>query len=165
MNLEYISGLFDGEGNINMSRGHSQICITNTCREVLEEIQQFLRMGEIYQREKIQNRKECYNLRIFRRKEVEDFINLILPKVIIKKNELLKLKEHLKNNPQKHFPIFWSKEEIKILSKLYFEGKTWKEIGRALGRSYGSIRGGFKSYGKEFGYPKSGEKFVPKKFL
>lgn len=163
ISLDYIAGVFDGEGNINYSCKHYQIVITNTNLEMLEQVQSFLNMGKIYTRKKVGMNKICFMYRIFKREEVCKFIEIFLPRVLIKRQDLEKIQEYLKNNPQVLFPKSWRKEEIETLQSLYFKDITWENIAKNLDRSKGSIRGALGKYVK--GYPKSGDKYIPKKFI
>jgi DNA-binding NarL/FixJ family response regulator len=43
--------------------------------------------------------------------------------------------------PRKLGPAYWTREEIEDVRRMYLEGKTFKQIGRRMGRSRASIAG------------------------
>ncbi len=95
MNLNYVSGFFDGEGSLSIfvkkderynTGFHVSVRINMTQKDsvVLYRIKKFMKMGNIT----FNRCYELYEYNITRIKDVEKFINLIKDKVIVKKNEL-----------------------------------------------------------------------------
>ena len=88
MTPEYIAGFFDGEGCVSTfihPRRNTRIALSMTQKkpEVLHEIQRFLGYGKVY----VDNRGTSH-LRILGRQNAKDFIRLIYPRTIVKREEL-----------------------------------------------------------------------------
>jgi hypothetical protein len=142
VSIEYIAGLFDGEGNpYIVLKKYPKICITitNTNKEVLEIIQRTLGYGKVKERSLPKNRinwSRCYCFRIGHRQEAKDFLKRIIPYLIIKKAECekgLKIIEEFqyKNADLKQIPA-------KIV-KNYHKHFSIREIAILLNISIGSV--------------------------
>lgn len=156
MSLDYIAGFFDGEGNTNLWGRQYNIIFNNTNLETLKEIQQFLKVGKIYNhgdtgksspRWGIKSRKPCYILKIGRRDDAKRVATLLLPRVIIKKEALEKLLRKLEEHPPVRSP--WTSERIKKLLQLYIMRKSRKEMSKILNCSEMSIKGALTRYVKD----------------
>jgi intein-encoded DNA endonuclease-like protein len=102
---DYIAGFFDGEGSIlfkkhNDKRGCSYIeinvFITSCNKEVLEEIQNYLKCGSITETgNHKQGYKHCYRLYIYKQSEMLSVLKQLLPCLIVKKEEAVKAIEFI----------------------------------------------------------------------
>lgn len=146
--LGYIAGIIDGEGYIKAKYlpknkhdpNQAFIGITNTNLEMLMHLQKLLKAGFITnKRNKHRGHyKPVHSLVIRRREDVEWLANLLKEKLIIKKNELENLLEHLSKFPLKRTIHFWRKDEIKFLLDNY-KKMSYKEIAEKLNRSQDSV--------------------------
>lgn len=88
LQLAYISGFFDGDGCISgrSEKGHrrANISIHQKRPEILHWIQKSLGMGHLYHN----FTSDLWSWRIAGKKDIEKFIDLILPYSIVKKREL-----------------------------------------------------------------------------
>lgn len=100
MNLDYIAGLFDGEGHIKshiyQRNGNHRGCacyigISNNNKDVLDNIQKFLGYGSVvfngFCSGEEHNPSYCYH--IMNKKDIKHFIELIKDRVVIKREECL----------------------------------------------------------------------------
>lgn len=93
LNLDYIAGFIDGEGCISASTRGLRLIITNTNKEILEEIQEYFGEGKLIGRIRVkirgQNdnyRKKCYQLVLWNR-HAERVLLLLIPHLRLKKKE------------------------------------------------------------------------------
>lgn len=115
IDYSYIAGFFDGEGNLNVSflkpkTYQLTIRIYSTNREILEKINDFVKIGHIYKK----NRKEkrdlsiCYEFVIFKKKDCLSFLKNIFPYSNIKKEQIMYLLNNfyfIKNNNNINFDL------------------------------------------------------------
>ena len=143
MNWDYVAGLFDGEGSIQIknypdtSRGRGiSVCIGITDGEVLKQLQEFLELqkikSHIYQRTipRGKERKPIQWWKISSKWEATKFLEAIKDKAIIKKDkiiEALKFRENLKA-----FTRPFNNQELDLIGQWTAEGKTLAEIAKLL---------------------------------
>ena len=92
MDWSYISGFFDGEGNINLIKVKTSLNGTNQLSvmiriyqqdaEVLKSIQSFLGFGKIY------SKRDLHELTFNKKSNVKFFLENIKDKVIVKKAQV-----------------------------------------------------------------------------
>jgi len=86
MNIGYISGFFDGEGTLNISNNRWRISIPQTHYRVLDEIRKFVGFGSIYKtKKKKEHHKDAWVYTITNSKDVLEFLIMIEPFLIVKK--------------------------------------------------------------------------------
>ncbi len=115
MDLSYIAGFFDGEGNfkttrIKMKNGNIahqiQIRLTNVNKEILEKIKEFLGYGHITKRIRTNDWSDIYNLIISKKKETFNFLQKIKDLLIEKKPQAEFLLENFDFNVGKNNMYF-----------------------------------------------------------
>lgn len=164
MNWDYIAGFFDGEGCLtvaNRKRGgiKYQISISQCQKEVLEEIKNFTKVGNVYEANHRGNRnwkpvwKKAFSFRISKRKDILFFIENIKDRIIVKREEILNKKITLENLDRiklnKHEKI---RENLKICKIMRDNKIQWEEIGKKIGKSSECARCFFKDYKKNEEY-------------
>ena len=143
MSWQYIAGFMDGEGNISKSwtirknkrsKDYVKINIGNTDKKVLEMIQSFIGYGKIYTRTKFTSpltKKTQFNLLICRINDCKDFLEHIIPYLVIKLRDAIKALNYIKANPK----VFGtkgcsgSKEQILAYKRKYYQEhkELWKK--------------------------------------
>jgi hypothetical protein len=102
MNVGYISGFFDGEGTLSTSCNRWRISIPQTNYLVLDEIRKFVGFGSIYKtKKKKEHHKDAWVYTITNSKDVLDFLIMIEPFIIVKKefiNEQINILKNKKIN-------------------------------------------------------------------
>ena len=155
MNWAYIAGFFDGEGYVSFktarylktTRWYGVIIgFSNTNRQVLEEIQKFLRVTNHISTGKIGNypgsKKPCYTLLIQDHKAVLRIAKKLVKKCIIKKSALQRVIGFIENKK-------WLKRcpDVEVLKELYFNQKmTCSEIAEKHGVCLHTICRAFKKH-------------------
>lgn len=143
ISIEYIAGLFDGEGHItchvysrygNRKSGMS-VCvgISNNFKDVLYKVQDFLNMGQVILNNKqtdIRSTTYCYH--ILNKNDVEKFLNLVKEYLIIKKEECLLALDMLQITKKFRRGIKIPKEKLITLVDMSIEmiKKRSERIGR-----------------------------------
>jgi hypothetical protein len=101
MDWGYITGFFDGEGNINIIKNkkknsyYIQIRLYSTNKEVLEKIKEYIKMGNVITRiRKNPHHNPINELTITNKKEANLFLKNVRANCIIKK----KIVEYLLSN-------------------------------------------------------------------
>lgn len=139
MNVSYIAGLFDGEGCIYGRVGHFlrfAVSITNTNEKVLQEVKTFLGYGKIRRRyDGHPKHLPIYTWIIHHRVDVDKFLNLLLPHLIVKREEAEQLLREIKNhgyrNSLRDVPI-------EVLRK-YHKHMTVREMAKIFGVAHSTI--------------------------
>jgi predicted DNA-binding protein YlxM (UPF0122 family) len=137
INWSYVAGFFDGDGSISFSKTQRQwlITIINKNKEVLSQIQKFIKFGKIYSYDV--NRLQIHMMNI------PLFINNILDESIVHKSKLIKSFDELKD--REWYPNYklkkFSKEELKLLlEKMYYKDKlSIRKIAQGFGVTYNAI--------------------------
>jgi len=132
MNWDYLAGIFDGEGSI-MYKPNGGVCfqISNTNREVLEEIKKFLKGGYIrfYDR-KPGVWKPAGVYIITDHVKVLKILNKLKTRTIIKQTKVKEKINFIENK-------VWRNDILKInlikARKLKKEGLSYTQIGKELG--------------------------------
>lgn len=97
MNWEYIAGYFDADGNIHVAFNSKKVSfqaifrIYSTNKTVLEEIRNFVGLGNIYSRKDTINnpkRSICYEYIIGKKDEVKFVLDKINSHLIVKKLQI-----------------------------------------------------------------------------
>lgn len=84
----YVAGFFDGEGNLHMNEKTSmvQLRFDNTCKEVIREIQKFIRCGRMSNRGREKpHHKDRFRLTISNHSEALSVLEKMLPYLVVKK--------------------------------------------------------------------------------
>lgn len=142
MNRDYIAGFFDGEGSLTKYKNGYRIFVTQTNKEVLEEIQSFIKVGNIYEITKRKDHwKDCWMLSITNHKDVYHFLEEISSKLVIKRELADEARKNLRNNlkeiERKRVLLTNRKKKAKKLRK---KGLPYRQIGKILGIDWGYAR-------------------------
>ena len=141
MNLDYLSGFFDGEGSVGISKSKyenqigyrldPEINLRNTSFKLMKEIQEFLKSkfgleGLLQFRGGKDNHKDSWSLRFANLKAIEKFIGLFKGKAKLKEPQLLLLEEFVisrmgcekMKTPQNLGLYGYTKRDIEIYEEL-----------------------------------------------
>ncbi len=129
MNWEYLSGFIDGEGSIIIRPPRIRIYISNTHKEVLNQIKNFVECGNVFEvkRKLKSNWKKQYGWTICNHKEVLKILKELKNRLIIKKDLCEKAIVYIENKRWQKDYI--SKEELNKFKHLCSSRKIAKEIG------------------------------------
>ena len=142
MNWSYIAGFFDGEGTFSIKNGCVRISIPQTNKDVLNNIRNFVKAGNICEVNKRKPHwKDCWLYYITNQKDVYHFLINIKEKTIVKKEAIEKnlptIKEkNIKNKKNKIYRL----KRSSALIKLRNEGLSYREIGKRAGLDCGHAR-------------------------
>ena len=144
ISIEYIAGLFDGEGNPYIKFKPQKkylsimITITNTNKEVLEIIQKTLGYGKVKERSppKKINWSKSYCFRICHREEAKDFLRKIIPFLIIRREECEKVLEIIEGFPYRNASLKYISARM---IRNYHKHFSIREIAKLLKISVGSV--------------------------
>ena len=118
LNLDWIAGFFDGEGScyISVKRGTKRgsgrhrwqfgprIIITQKDKGILEKIKETLGMGRIIRSRNGNGDLKEYQWYIRKKQDFKKFIALMEERIVLKRRQLLLLKEYITLNPgRKHW--------------------------------------------------------------
>ena len=143
MNWDYIAGLFDGEGSVQIknypdrSQGRGiALVIGITDGDVLDGLQEFLQSkgikSSVYHRTVLRGkeRKPCQWWQISNKWDATEFLNAIKERVIVKRGKVL---EALAFRQQlSTFTRPFNQSELELIRGYTAEGKTLKEIANIL---------------------------------
>ncbi len=124
----YISGFFDGEGNISVNKQSLTLFarITNTNLDILKRIK-YMFKGEVYvHTEKSELRKKSWIWYISDRNDIKFFLEMILPYSTVKKSQILLGLEFLKNTTDARSSRGMSLEERKYREYMHHKFKEPK---------------------------------------
>ena len=98
--IGYLAGILDGEGCIYQTRrGYGHVIITNTNRECLNSIFKLTGIGMIYRLKKQRyGYTVAYQLRIYKMADVVELLSILLPVLIIKKEQARKMIKRLERS-------------------------------------------------------------------
>lgn len=97
MTWDYVAGFFDADGCIRIfyhynKQKYPRLQFTNTNKQVIEEIKNFLKTGHIYTHEpnpKYKNKHSTrYDLQVDKHEAIERIIRKLIPRTIVKKQRL-----------------------------------------------------------------------------
>ncbi len=121
--LGYVIGLFEGEGNISCRefRGimhnnpmalkrHAQITISNTKLELLEKVQEILKIGKVIKLKKRENYKQLYIWRLIKKREMFRFLKLIRKYLLVHKGKAELLIAYLESREKNYWNRHTEKE-------------------------------------------------------
>ena len=154
MTWQYIAGFFDGEGCLTIRKRSNykkgfyswelNICQSLKQSKVLDEIKIFLDREKIKSKiysSQSRNLGKCEMRRLIigRIREIKNFIDKVLPYLIVKKEKCEKfLNDYKRGVINKNACL--SLQDIEIIKKLVGEGENTVKIGKEIGSSYETIR-------------------------
>jgi len=143
MNWDYIAGFFDGEGCITHGRSKRyRIMISQTHKEVLESIRDFVGVGYVVEVAKRKSHwKDSWVFYIAKQEDSLKFLEKIVPGLIVKKQDaqeaIFALEERVKERKLQRERLLWRIAEAR---KLRNQGLTYREMGETLGIDFGYAR-------------------------
>ena len=140
----YLAGFLDGEGSIIIKPPRVRLYISNTNKEVLEKIREFVGCGSVYGinlKNKKENWNKPYGWTICFHKDVLRILKNLRGKLIIKKELCEKAIAYIENKRWHNF--YLSKEEL----LKYKELKSSRKLAKELGVSQFSVLKYLKRYG------------------
>ena len=142
MTWKYIAGFFDGEGSITHNKKGYRITISQTNKEVLNNIKNYTGVGNIFKNSKRRSHwKDSWVYYIAKQSDVFLFLKNILPYLIIKKNEANKTLPDLESSVNRiNKKIRERRIRIKKVKKLREQGLSYRQIGERLNIDYGYAR-------------------------
>jgi len=158
MNWDYVAGLFDGEGSIQLkkypdsSKGRGIVLVIGiTDRNVLDKLQEFLATqgikSYVYHRTTLRanETKPCQWWQISNKWDAVKFLHAIRDKSIVKQkriDEALEFRQKLTA-----FTRPFTHDELEKIKKLHFEGSTGAEIASEMGCGRSKITKAFNLLG------------------
>lgn len=130
MKWDYLAGFIDGEGSIIIKPPRVRIYISNTNKEILNEIKNFLKCGSVFEvKRKMSNTKwkKQYGWTICFHKDVLKILENLKDKLVIKKKLCEQAIEYIKNKRWQRY--YLSKEELKKFGNKDSSRKIAKELG------------------------------------
>lgn len=142
MDWNYIAGFFDGEATISKSGKRRRIGITQTNKQVLEEIKRFTKVGNVLVLKKRKSHwKDAWLYYVSSQKDVLFFLNKISNKLIVKRITVLDTIFFLRNRVRyletKKRKIL---ERKKLAKNLRGKGLSYRQIGKKLNIDWGYTR-------------------------
>ncbi|MFA6526072.1 MAG: LAGLIDADG family homing endonuclease [Candidatus Buchananbacteria bacterium] len=142
INWHYIAGFFDGEGSITYNGKGYRVTISQTNKEVLDQIRDFSGIGGVIAVTKRKKHwKQSWVYYVAKQKDVDIFLKKIRNKVLVKRSltiiTLNKLKKYLADKD------IMEKKRSNIRNtakKLRNQGYTYRGIGRKLNIDFGYAR-------------------------
>lgn len=145
MTWDYIAGFFDADGTVGNgiydNNPSVRASFTNTNKEVLEKIQEFLGYGNLYEcklSEKNPKWKTAWLLCIRDHRLVKEFLETVLDKLIVKKEKSIETLEFIDNagyrkgvNDLDHDEVLIKYNELQSLRKT---GKVFETSARTIHR-------------------------------
>jgi len=131
MNWDYIAGFIDGEGSIIIKPPRVRLYISNTDKNVLENIQKFLKCGRTFEvKRKIKSKwKRQYGWTIGDHKECLRVLKKLETRLITKREKCKQAIKYIENKRWQGDYI--SKEELKKFGNL-----SYRKIAKQLGISH-----------------------------
>ena len=142
MTWEYIAGFFDGEGSLTNNGKGYRVTISQTNKEVLENILEYSGVGNIFKNKKRQvHWKESWVFYVAKQKDVYLFLKKISPFLIVKSKQINKflpiIIKKVKEIDQKKLN---RKKRIKKAKNLRKKGLTYRQIGKKMNVDFGYAR-------------------------
>lgn len=149
MEWAYVAGYFDGEGNVRCKAAPSRpdyvltgLSWSNTHRESLEMIQEFIGCGNMQKKKKSNKYRSGYQLNVQRRDDVLRVGKAMLPYLIVKREQMEKMLAFIEGN-RSAAPETWgaiTDVGVEEVSRLYHEeGMTQREIAKLIRVSDGAV--------------------------
>lgn len=128
MNWDYLAGFLDGEGSIIIRSPRVRLYISNTDKNILDEIQKFLNCGAVYhvKRNDKPKWKKQYGWTVGNHKDCLRILRELNFRLILKKDLCEKAINYIEN--KRWHGEYLSKEELEKLKHLPYR-KIAKEIG------------------------------------
>jgi hypothetical protein len=141
MNWDYLAGFLDGEGSIIIVPPRIRLYISNTNLEILEEIKNFVKCGNIYSPIR-KNKKwaKQYGFAIGNHKDVLKILKNLQDKLFIKRKLCDNAIKYIEN--KRWHKTYLSEEEL----KKYIYLKSSRKIAKKLGVSQFSVLKYLKKY-------------------
>jgi hypothetical protein len=129
MNWDYVAGFIDGEGSIIIKPPRVRLYISNTNKEILEEIKKFVNCGSVFEvkREIKGNWKKQYGWTICSHQEVLKILTNLKDRLFIKKELCKKAVDYIEH--KRWQKDYLSKEELKKWRNLGSSRKIAKKLG------------------------------------
>lgn len=130
MDWNYLAGFIDGEGSIIIKPPRVRLYISNTNKEVLDKIKEFVKCGSVYEvnmKNKKKNWNKQYGWTICFHKDVLEILKNLRGRLIIKRELCEKAINYIENKRWQRF--YLSKEELVKYKKLKSSRKLAKELG------------------------------------
>ena len=144
MNWDYLAGFLDGEGSIIIRPPRVRLYISNTNREVLDEIKELVKCGSVYEvnmENKNKKWKKQYGWTICFHQDVLRILKNLRKRLIIKKELCEKAIAYIENKRWHKF--YLTKDEL----LKYKELKSSRKLAKELGVSQFSVLKYLKKYG------------------
>jgi len=128
--LGLFGGFLDGKGSIIIKPPRLRLYISNTNKEILDEIKEFVGCGKVYEvnmKNKKKNWKKQYGWAICSHTDVLIILKNLKNKLIIKKELCEKAINYIENKRWQKF--YLSREELIKYKKLKSSRKIAKELG------------------------------------
>ena len=129
MNCDYLAGFLDGEGSIIIRPPRVRLYISNTNREILDKIKEFVKCGNVYEIKRVDKNKKWkrqYGWSVCSHKDVLRVLKNLKDKLIIKKELCENAISYIENKRWQKF--YLSKEELVKYKKLKSSRKLAKEL-------------------------------------
>ena len=141
MNWDYLAGFIDGEGSIIIKPPRVRLYISNTNKEVLEEITKFVKCGRVYEiKRKLGKWKRQYGSTIANHRDCLRILEGIKGKLIVKEYLCIKAIDYI--NGKRWQGDFLSKEELQK-----YNGIPYRKVAKIIGVSHSSVFNYRKKYG------------------
>lgn len=144
MSWQYIAGFVDGEGSIVKAKNTTvyRVLIPQTHEGVLKAIQEFARVGIIYQcKTRKAHWKDNWVYAVARHKDVLYFLKKIRAYLIVKKklaeSRIPDLKQLVAHDRQKSLDL---QKKLKVCKFLRSKGLTFRAIGKKMNVDFGYAR-------------------------
>lgn len=142
MTWQYIAGFFDGEGSLIHNGKGYRIVISQTHKQVLEEIKRFTRLGNVIEITKRKEHwKDAWVYYIAKQKDVLKFTQEVLPYLWVKKDAAESIQTELTSIVKKQDETIAKRIALAGKAKLLRQqGLTYRQIGSSLNKDFGQIR-------------------------
>lgn len=137
MNSSYVAGFFDGEGTVYQSGNKVRVQIPQTNYEVLDELRNFYKCGNIYENKKQEeHHKQSWTYNITNWEGCLNFLKSIRDDVIVKKGDVEYFIKQLEDKKQIIFEEKQEREQERLrVIELYNEGFSYRKIESIVGFS------------------------------
>jgi len=135
--LDYLAGFIDGEGSITIMKHKVRVSISNTNKEILDEIKRFIGYGYITSDKRRNPKwKIGYRYSTSNNKQSEKLLKLLCNKLIVKRDKMNQALNVLNEYNQ---ILLNRKNRMIKAKKLIEEGKGIRETARIIGVSHSTI--------------------------